>query len=128
MHYAAFGSVVLGVGIALYLLKKYGRALNIMFLIAGGGLAPVLSQWVRPALASVGGMLFGVAAGALLAALALTWVIIEFKEKRTHKKTPWIALLLPTLMLASGLPIFLKVTNMVDQVGQQGNQAVTQTK
>lgn len=128
MQYTAFGSIVLGIGIALYLRKKYGRALNIMFLLAGGALAPAIGPWITSALASLGGMLFGVSAAALLAALSLAWFIGDFKDKGKHPKTCWIALFLPVLLVASGVPVFLKVSDMIDQVGNQANTAVTQTR
>lgn len=128
MQYVAFGSVALGIGIALYALKVYGKTLNIMFLLAGAALSPTLSGWIGPALNSVGGVLFGIGVSVVCAAAAITWVFMEFKRNGKHKKTPWIALLIPSLMLASGLPIFTKVTNMTDQVLRQGNQAVTQAK
>lgn len=128
MQYAAFGSITLGVGIVMYVLKKYGRMLNIMFLLAGFCLAPALRGWVGSGLASLGGMLFGVAVATALAAGGLTWIGIEYKHKGKHPKTPWIALLLPTLLLASGLPIFLKISNMGTEIVRQGNATVTQTK
>jgi hypothetical protein len=128
MQYAAFGSVVLGIGITLYILKKYGRMLNIMFLLAGAALSPALKGWVGGTLASLGGMLFGIAAAGCLAAMALTWLVVEFKGNGKHKRTPWVALLLPVLLATSGLPIFLKIADMGNQVLKQGNAAVTQTK
>lgn len=128
MQYAAFGSLALGIGITLYILKKYGRMLNIMFMIAGVCLAPVLKGWVGSLLGSLGGMLFGIAFGTMLAGMAIAWMIIEFKNNGKHKKTPWVALMLPVLLLSSGLPLFLKVSNMGTQIVQQGNTTITQTK
>lgn len=128
MQYAAIGSICLGVGIVMYILKKYGRGLNIMFLIAGGALAPVLGSWVGSALTSIGGALFGISASIAFAAAALAWFVIEFKNKGKHPKTCWVSLMLPVLLVSSGLPFFLKISNMVDQVGNQANTAVTQTK
>lgn len=127
MHYAAFGSIALGGGIVMYVLKKYGRLLNILFLLAGAALAPVLVTWIGPMLASVGGALFGIGAAIALASGGIFWIVIEHKGKGKHPKTPWIALLLPTLLLASQLPLFTKVYDMTDQVLQQGNTAVMQT-
>jgi MFS family permease len=128
MQYSAIGCVALGIGIGMYLLKKHGRGLTVMFLIAGGSLSPVIGPWVGSSLASLGGMIAGISLATVLAALSGYWVFSQLKNKDKHPKTCWVAFMLPVLLVSSGLPLFVKVSNLIDQVGNQANTAVTRTK
>lgn len=124
MVYAAFGSILLGIGIALYLRKKRGRFLTIVFLLAGFSLAPLFGKVLTPLMAAIGGAVGGIAIGIVAATAALTWVFYEIKEKGTHKATPWVALVAASLLLSSGVPIYNSIGDMVGSAMESGNSAV----
>lgn len=124
MQYAAFGSIVLGVGIALFAMGKRGRFLTIMFLLAGFSLTPILGKVFTPALSAVGGFAGGIAIGAVLASAGLTWTFFAIKEKKNDKRSPWIALVAATLLLSSGIPIYNSIIEMGGSVMESGNTAV----
>jgi uncharacterized membrane protein YvlD (DUF360 family) len=125
MVFGAIGAVALGLALTLYLRKKLGRFLTIMMLALGFASVGLLSQIVKPLLNMLGGLGLQIGFSTAFAAAALLWVFQEIKEKKTDKKTPWIALLLPTFLALSTLPIFQTIYSSGTDLMRQSNTSVS---
>ena len=125
MVFGAIGAVALGLALTLYLRKKLGRFLTFMMLVCGFASVGLLTQIVGPALNMLGGLGLQIAFSTVFAAAALLWVYQEIKEKKTDKKTPWIALLLPTFLALSTLPIFNTIYSSGQDLMRQSNTSVS---
>lgn len=118
----------LGVGLWLFVSKFAPKTTILLFLVAGMGIGGTIGVLIGRALntvlglaGSVSGQFVGVGTAAVVSLLALiaTLEIVvkgvwpkKAKPKRWH---PWLALVLPTIVAASGLPI---VDTVLTYVGQ----------
>jgi hypothetical protein len=125
MVFGAIGALALGLAITLYLRKKLGRFLTIMMLICGFASVGLLSQIIGPLLNMLGGLGLQIGFSTVFAAAALLWVFQEVKEKKTDKRTPWIALFLPTFLALSTLPIFGTLYSSGQDLMRQTNTSVS---
>lgn len=125
MVFGAIGAVALGLAITLYMRKKLGRFLTIMMLACGFASVGLLSQIIGPLLNMLGGVGLGIAFATVFAAAGLLWVFQEIKEKKTDKKTPWIALFLPTFLALSTLPIFNTIYSSGQDLMRQSNNSIS---
>lgn len=121
----SIGAVALGLALTLYLRKKLGRFLTFMMLITGFAAVGLLSQIIGPLLNMLGGLGLQIGFSTVFAAAALLWVYQEIKEKKTDKKTPWIALLLPTFLALATLPIFNTIYSSGQNLIQQSNTSIS---
>lgn len=118
----------LAIGGWLYVSKLAPKSTITAFLIAGLGIGGTVGYLLGRALAAVLGLtggltgqFLGVASSTVVSALALV-ATLEIVIKGLHPKKakprrwhPWLALVLPTIVVAAGLPI---VTTALDFLGQ----------
>jgi len=130
----AIGAFALGIGLWLYWRRLAPKTTTALFLVAGltiGGWIGSLLGWVlntiMGTLGTVTGQLIGYGASTILAVVALV-ATLEVVVKGLWKKKaapqrfhPWLALALPTIVIAFGLPIMVTgmsaVTGVVEQAG-----------
>lgn len=105
---------VIAFGLALLLLYKRGwkpsRIVVVLMLLAGFGLTGgILGSGILAATRALGEAAstatargFGVAVPIVLLVIAVAWVVIDMKDRTITVPTPWIALAIPTLMVALG--------------------------
>lgn len=105
---------VIAFGLALLLLYKRNwrpsRIVTVLMLLAGFGLTGgIIGSGILAATKALGAAAstatargFGVAVPIVLLVLAVAWVVIDMKDKTITRPTPWIALAIPTLMVALG--------------------------
>jgi len=130
----AIGAFALGIGLWLYWRRLAPKTCTALFLVAGltiGGWIGSLLGWaLNLTLGTLGtftGQLIGYGASTILAVVALIATLEIFvkglwKKKATPQRWhPWLALALPTMVIAFGLPIMVQgmteVTGVVEQAG-----------
>jgi len=105
---------VIAFGLALLLLYKRNwrpsRIVVVLMLLAGFGLTGgIVGDGILAAARALGtaastatAKAFGVGVPIALLVLAIAWVVIDMKDRVITIPTPWIALAIPTLMVALG--------------------------
>lgn len=132
MEILGIGSIVafcLGVGLWLFAHRDAPKTTTLLFLIAGTALGGVLGALVGQAVAaatstigSLTGQLIGVGGATLLAVLSLIAtleVVIKGmwpKKASPRRWHPWLALVLPTIIVAGSVPVLVQIMNALNQV------------
>ncbi len=138
-----FGLAVIGcfsiiVGLWLYFHRMAPKFTTLLFLIGGlsigGWLGSLLGTAINVVLGTVGsftGQLIGYAASTILAAVALVAVLEVFvkglwkKKAKPQRWHPWLALVLPTIVIAFGAPIMVEAATAVTGVVEQAGAAIS---
>lgn len=119
----------LGIGLWLYAHKNAKKTTTFLFLVAGtaigGYLGSLIGGAVSTAVNTVGTLtaqLIGVGGSTLLAVvsvIATLEVVVKGIWKKTAKPKrwhPWLALALPTIIVAGSVPVLIQLMDAVGQV------------
>ena len=126
------GSIVafaIGIGLWLYVHKMAPKLTTLLFLIAGTGiggwLGALIGGAVDTAIGTASGVtasLIGVSAATLVAVasfVAVLEIVIKglWKKKAKPKRWhPWLALALPTIVVAGSVPALVELMNAFDSI------------
>jgi hypothetical protein len=109
---AAVAVIALGVAVIIMWRRNWqaSRIIVVLMLLAGFGLtggafgaaARTGGEHIGSAIETTTAKLFGVGVPLLLVAVLIALVAVDMKDRTIHKATPWVALLLPTMMAVVG--------------------------
>lgn len=131
---AVLGAFAVVIGLWLYMHRMAPKLCTFLFLLAGlsiggwlGGLLGSLINTVLGTVGSVTGQVIGYGASTILAAIAFVAILEVFvkglwkKKAKPQRWHPWLALALPTIVVAFGLPImveaFTAFTDLMESAG-----------
>jgi hypothetical protein len=139
---AGIGSIAgaaLVIGLWLYLHDDARKTTTALFLIAGCGIGGLVGAAIDHGFDTASGTaastttrLIGFSAGVIVSALCIV-LTLEVVFKGILKKTanpkrwhPWLALALPTIAFASGVPILMSIFGAISGALGEAGEAITQ--
>lgn len=130
------GSIVafaLGIGLWLYVNKDAPKFTTFLFLVAGTGLGGLIgaavsrgTDWATATTSDLTTTLIGMGGSTLLSVAAVVATLEVFVKGMWKKKAkprrwhPWLALALPTLAMASGVPVLAQLFSAASQITAVG--------
>lgn len=136
---AALTAFALMIGLWMYWRKLAPKTTTLLFLLAGFGIGGVIGALAGRAVAmalgalgSPGARLFGVGVSTIIAGVAIVAtleIVIRGLHKKKAKPTrwhPWLALMLPTIVAVSSVPLLTELMGLFSQVTTEIGTSITE--